>query len=49
MFHIFFLMRTWVLSECNVVGISGHLCVLMEEMRCFEFWSFYVDIDFTRV
>jgi hypothetical protein len=32
-----------------VVGIDDHLCVLMDEMRCFEFWSFYVDIDVMRV
>jgi hypothetical protein len=28
-----------------VVGVNGRLCVLMNEMRCFEFWSFHVDID----
>jgi hypothetical protein len=28
----------------NVVAVNGRLCVLMDEMGCFEFWSFYVDI-----
>jgi hypothetical protein len=26
-----------------VVDISGGLCVLMDKMRLFEFWSFYKD------
>jgi hypothetical protein len=28
-----------------VVGVIGCLYVLMNIMGCFEFWSFYVDID----
>jgi hypothetical protein len=32
-----------------VVDVSGCLCVLMDEMGCFEFWSFYVDIDVMQV
>jgi hypothetical protein len=31
------------------VDVSGCLCALMDEMGCFEFWSFYVDIDVMRV
>lgn len=31
---------------CCVIGC---LCVLMDEMGCFEFWSFYVDIDVMQV
>jgi hypothetical protein len=48
MFRTLVLMGTWGLSEC-VVGVSDHLCVLMGEMGCFEFWSFYVDTDVVRV
>jgi hypothetical protein len=32
-----------------VVRVSGRLCVLMDEMGCFEFRSFYVDTDVMRV
>jgi hypothetical protein len=32
-----------------VAGISGHLCVLMNEMGCLEFWSFYADTDVMQV
>jgi hypothetical protein len=32
-----------------VVGVCGRLCVLMDEMGCFEFWHFYVDVDVMRV
>jgi hypothetical protein len=28
-----------------VVGVNGCLCVLMDEMACFEFWTYYVDTD----
>jgi hypothetical protein len=28
-----------------VADVNDHLPVLMDEMGCFEFWSFYVDID----
>jgi hypothetical protein len=31
------------------VGVSGRLYVLLVEMGCFEFWSFYTDIDVMRV
>jgi hypothetical protein len=27
------------------VGVNGRLCVLMDGMGCFEFWSFYAYID----
>jgi hypothetical protein len=37
--------RLHSLSVSYVVGFKGHLCVLMDKMRCFEFWSFYLDID----
>jgi hypothetical protein len=32
-----------------VVGVHGRLCVLMDEMGCFEFWPIYVCIDVIRV
>jgi hypothetical protein len=32
-----------------VVGVNIRLCVLMDEMECFDFWSFYVDADVMRV
>jgi hypothetical protein len=31
------------------VSVNVCLCVSMDEMGCFEFWSFYVDIDVMRV
>jgi hypothetical protein len=31
------------------VTVSGRLCVLMDEMWCFEFWTYYVDIDLMLV
>jgi hypothetical protein len=38
-----------VLSECMLL-VSIVLCVLlMDEIECFEFWSFYVDVDIIRV
>jgi hypothetical protein len=42
MFRPLVRMRTWLLSEC--VLVSEVACVfLMDEMGCFEFWSFYAD------
>jgi hypothetical protein len=32
-----------------VVGVNCCLCVLLNEMGSFEFWSFYIDIDIIRV
>jgi hypothetical protein len=33
----------------DVVSVSGHVCVSVDEMGCFELWFFYVDIDVMRV
>lgn len=29
----------------RAVGVSGRLCILMDEMGCFEFLSFFAGID----
>jgi hypothetical protein len=31
------------------VGANGRFCVLIDEIRCLEFWSFCVDIDAMQV
>jgi hypothetical protein len=33
----------------HAVDVNGCLCVLMDQMGCFEFWSFYVDTDVMQV
>jgi hypothetical protein len=32
-----------------MVGVSCRWCVFMDEMECFESWSFYVAVDAMRV
>jgi hypothetical protein len=28
-----------------VVGVKGRLCVLMDEIECFEFWPFCIGVE----
>jgi hypothetical protein len=49
-FAHFVLMKRWMFSECMLLmSLIVCLCVLVDEMGYFGFWSFYIDFDIMRV